>query len=293
MSKISQCAICVAMRDTFWDIRPNFEIFRYILTITLSIWQFWVVQTLRTYFELSAHTPSIVRTYFELSRHFSQTGFHETMTQNLQGYLFRPYASAPLPLPISESGGNNEICLVGSNPLDYLHCKLPTLSPLCYSANAHWRRVQLSSAYIHNCTSHPTPPRLCAACCCNPQCSTVSCSPAAVHCSVEVIQCLALLPGAGARVLEKKRQLLPRFRIPPVQKLDLVRAVHQMIPKRITNVAGNWLLWWSWSKMVFWFNLGSMSKTVRTVEPRTVGPRTVGLQTVGPPLLLSPLYIWY
>ena len=134
MSKISQCAICVAMRDTFWDIRPNFEIFRYILTINLSIWQFWVVQTLRTYFELSAHTPSIVRTYFELSRHFSQTGFHETMTQNLQGYLFRPYASAPLPLPISESGGNNEICLVGSNPLDYLHCKLPTLSPLCYSA---------------------------------------------------------------------------------------------------------------------------------------------------------------
>ena len=69
--------------------------------------------------------------------------------------------------------------------------------------------------------------------------STVSCSPAAVHCSVEVIQCLALLPGAGARVLGKKRQLLPRFRIPPVQKLDLVRAVHQMIPKRLTNVAAN------------------------------------------------------
>ena len=159
--------------------------------------------------------------------------------------------------------------------------------------NAHWRRVQLSSAYIHNCTSHPTPPHLCAACCCNPQCSTEYCSPAAVHCSVEVIQCLALLPGAGARVLGKKRQLLPRFRIPPVQKLDLVRAVHQMIPKRITNVAGNWLLWWSSSKMMYWFNLGSMSKTVRTVEPRTVGPRTVGLRTVGPPLLLSPLYIWY
>ena len=181
---------------------------------------------------------------------------------------------------------------MGSNPLDYLHCKLPTLSPLCYSA-MHTGEECSSALHIFTIVlltaAHPTCVQHVAAI----HRSTVSCSPAAVHCSVEVIQCLALLPGAGARVLGKKRQLLPRFRIPPVQKLDLVRAVHQMIPKRLTNVAGNWLLWWSWSKMMYWFNLGSMSKTVRTVEPRTVGPQTVGLRTVGPPLLLSPLYIWY
>ena len=165
------------------------------------------------------------------------------MTQNLQGYLgLRPLGNLNLKVPISEAGGNNEICLVGTNPLDYLHCKLPTLSTLCYSA-MHTGEECSSALHIFTIVlptaAHPTPPHLCAACCCNPQCSTEYCSPAAVHCSVEVIQCLALLPGAGARVLGKKRQLLPRFRIPPVQKLDLVRAVHQMIPKRITNVAGN------------------------------------------------------
>ena len=54
-----------------------------------------------------------------------------------------------------------------------------------------------------------------------------------------VIQCLALLPG-GARVLGKKRQLLPRFRIPLLLLLlllllDLVK-VHQMIT---SVLAGN------------------------------------------------------
>ena len=65
--------------------------------------------------------------------------------------------------------------------------------------------------------------------------STVRCSLVAAVWGV--IQCLALLPG-GARVLGKKRQLLPRFRIPLLLLLlllDLVK-VHQMIT---SVLAGN------------------------------------------------------
>ena len=85
-----------------------------------------------------------------------------------------------------------------------------------------------TAAYIQNCTFHQ-----CAHS--NPLVKQVAAQCAFLQCAAvwRVIQCLALLPG-GARVLGKKRQLLPRFRIPPLL-LDLVE-VHQMIPKRITTL---------------------------------------------------------
>ena len=109
-----------------------------------------------------------------------------------------------------------------SNPLDYFHCKMPTLLdsamhtqvkctlPLHCIYSELYFSLHLQSVLLH--------------------------STAAVW---GVIQCLALLPG-GARVLGKKRQLLPRFRIPLLLLLlllllDLVK-VHQMIT---SVLAGN------------------------------------------------------